>query len=93
MSINFDEPVSDEVTDELKRMLGDQVVAQDEKTTLLTQLEDFTLLQRRMKKIANMANQPVVVEINDLGDIKTMSDGTRYKVTQAGWRKLGKDDD
>ena len=36
----------------------------------------------------NGAKQPVRVELNDIGEIKEMSDGTKYQVTPQGWKKL-----
>jgi len=41
-----------------------------------------------MKKIANAAKQPVSIELNDLGEVKTMQDGTKYEVTPNGWKRI-----
>lgn len=85
MSMNFQNPINKEDQDFLKEFFGDKLEAVDEKTALIN-TQSFH--QSEMKKIANRLNQPVEVELNDVDDIKTMADGTRYKVTPTGWIKL-----
>jgi hypothetical protein len=84
MSINFDEPVDEELIAKLKAMIP--VVANDRKTFLLDAMN--VIDGRDMKEIANAAKQPVKVEIHGQGEIKTLEDGTRYEVTPRGWRRL-----
>ena len=72
-------------------MFGDDIKAMDERTALFeSEMEKMQQVfsQKEMKKLANTAKQPVSVELNELGDIKTMSDGTEYALTSKGWRKL-----
>jgi len=88
MSINFNEPVNDEAV-ELVRKEFSKMVTHDRKTFLFDGMTEIK--QSTIKKIANAAKQPVTIEINGDGDIKTLSDGTRYQVTPQGWRKLGSD--
>jgi len=85
MSINFDDPMNDETFRTIRENFAEQLVAMDEKTALVNNLE-FT--QQSMKDIANMAGQPATLEMHGEGEIKTMSDGTRYRVTRDGWVKL-----
>ena len=85
MSINFDDPMNDEARKLIIKKFKD-VAAMDETTALLDKLEEIN--QSDMKEIANTAKQPVSVEINEPGDIKTMSDGTKYRCTNKGWRLI-----
>lgn len=85
MSINFQKPVSNAIYEQLKEAMGEPV-ATDRRTFLYDQVR--TVEQRLMKEIANAAKQPVIVELNSVGDIKTMDDGQRYELTPEGWRLL-----
>jgi len=85
MSMNFKEDITEEHQSIIKEMFGDEMVAIDERTALFN---SRLINQQKMKKIANKIQQPVEVELNDLEDIKTMTDGTRYQVTPTGWVKL-----
>lgn len=85
MSINFNEPVGPETENMLKKLFGDPV-ASDAKTFLYD--KQLVLEQKRMTELANKAKQPVSVELNSEGEIKTLSDGTQYRVTPKGWRKV-----
>ena len=85
MSINFKDEVGEDVLEEMKRFFGEQT-PMDRNTALI----DAKLIDsREMKKLANLANQPVSVELHGAGEIKTLSDGTKYQVTPQGWKKLG----
>lgn len=92
MSINFNHPVGPEEENMLKKMFGEPV-ASDRKTFLYDDMESRfrqQLMQgRKMTELANKAKQPVAVELNKEGEIKTLSDGTQYRVTPKGWRKVG----
>jgi hypothetical protein len=82
MSINFDKPVSPDILQKLEEHFGEPK-ASDSKTLLYDRMEAVN--QRVMREIANAAKQPVIVEINGIGDRKTMEDGTEYEVTEGGW--------
>ena len=84
MSINFNDEVNDDVLEEMKRFFGKDT-PMDRKTALI---DTSVIDQKEMKKLANMSNQPVSVELHGEGEIKTLADGTRYQVTERGWRKL-----
>lgn len=86
MSMNFQDPVNDATLKKIAEEFGDKVVTHDRKTFLLNDVG--AIHQRLMKQIANEAKQPVAVEMHDQGDIKVMSDGTRYRVTPQGWQKI-----
>jgi len=62
------------------------MVATSEK--LKKYFETIELETENALKIANTARQPVSVELNEQGEIKTMSDGTKYQVTPSGWKKI-----
>lgn len=85
MSMNFRDPVSEALARKIAEEFG-QPVASDNKTFLFDEMNQIE--GRLMKEIANEAQQPVTVEVNGEGDIKTMSDGSRYQVTPHGWKKL-----
>lgn len=85
MSINFNEPVNEATTSMIEELFGVPKV-EDRKTFLFDRLD--TIWGDKMKRLTNQAQQPVTVEAHGLGDIKTMADGTRYRVTENGWEKL-----
>jgi len=85
MSINFKNDVNDETIKLLKDAFGEPL-ANDRRTFLFDRLNEIK--QPIMKKVANAAKQPATVEIHGHGDIKVLSDGTRYFVTPQGWRKI-----
>lgn len=85
MSMNFDQPVNDEALAKIKELFGEPI-ASDRKTILFDHL--IRLRQQDMKIVATLAQQPARIELHGEGEIKTMSDGTRYQVTSQGWRKL-----
>lgn len=84
MSMSFQNELTEDKQSFVRDILKEQVVAIDERTALLK----GELLQSKMKQVANELNEPVSVELNEVGEIKTMSDGSRYKVTKQGWLKL-----
>ena len=86
MSMQFDEPMNEETAKRIKEMFGEKIAVMDDRNVLLEKLAE--LHQQEMKIVANTAEQPVTVNIHDEGDIVTMSDGTRYRVTAQGWRKV-----
>jgi hypothetical protein len=86
MSMSFHHPVNNEALAKIMEEFGDKVVTHDRKTFLLANVD--TINQKLMKEIANTAKQPATVELCNEGEIKTMSDGTRYRVTARGWQKI-----
>lgn len=86
MSMSFQDPVNPEALAKIMEEFGDKVVTHDRKTFLLDKVD--VLNQQVMKGIANAAKQPATVEMCAEGEIKTMSDGTRYRVTPTGWQKI-----
>jgi len=85
MSIQFDKPITEEHQEFIREVMGRQVEVLDDSLMLL---KSGIIDQKKMKEIANETNQVVTVELNEPGEIKTMSDGTRYQVTSRGWRKI-----
>lgn len=85
MSMSFVNPVSAELAAKIAEEFG-QPVATDRKTFLFNRFDAIN--SKLMKEIANEAKQPVTVEMNGEGEIKTMSDGTQYRVTPQGWKKI-----
>ena len=85
MSMNFDDPMQPETKQRIKKLFGDGLTAIDDHTALF---ENTQLVRDELKAALQAEKQPVSVEIHEDGDIKTMSDGTRYQVTKRGWVKL-----
>ena len=86
MSMSFQQDLNPEAASMIEELYGDRVVALDKRTALLDAFTEAT--QSQMTELANTAKQPVVVEINKPDEIKTMQDGTEYKVTPQGWKKV-----
>ncbi len=85
MSIQFDEPLNSEQQKVMNNILYPHVITSDERQALL----DTTVIQQtQMRELARKMHQVVVVEVDELGEIKTMSDGTKYQATKEGWVKL-----
>ena len=87
MSMQFEEPVNDETIKKIREAFGD-AVAHDRKTFLFDSMP--TIRSDKMTEIANSAKQPAVIELHGEGEIKTMADGTQYRVTPKGWVKVAK---
>lgn len=83
--MTFDNPVNEQARALIKQVFGKKLVANDDKTFLLTEVE---FAAADMKKIAKVAKQPARLELSGEGEIKTLADGTRYQVTARGWQKL-----
>jgi len=70
--------------------------AEQQITDMLTYGQSFAkqtsyppkLEHKKMGDLARAAKQPVTVELNEEGEIKEMSDGTKYRVTSQGWKKI-----
>jgi len=85
MSMNFNKPLTEDNQSFLREFMGEDLVALDQSKALF---DTRPINQQAVKHIANELNQVVTVELNEPGEIKTMSDGTRYEVTPDGWKKL-----
>ena len=85
MSVNFEKPLSDEQQEIVKEFFGERLETMDEQTALLNTNQ---LFGNEMCNLARELNQVVTAELNQGGEIKTLSDGSRYQVTPEGWRKL-----
>lgn len=85
MSINFQNPPNPEAYARMLKAFGEPA-AKSDREFLFDRIQ--TIEQREMRELTNVAKQPVTVELHDVGEIKTMSDGSRYEVTAGGWRKL-----
>lgn len=85
MAMSFDKPVNDEALKKIVETFGEPV-HHDRKTFLFDRMG--AIQQRLMADIANAAKQPATVEVVGEGEIKVMSDGTRYRVTPTGWKKI-----
>jgi hypothetical protein len=84
MSVNFPRPVGQNVKDMLREALG-QPVAADDQTFLHDRLKPLD--QRVMSQIAREANQPVSVEMNEIGDVKVIR-GVQWLLEKDGWVRL-----
>lgn len=89
MSIQFENPMDEETQRRLREWFGPQIAAMDERLVLLNRLE---LESTKMQDLANRTKGPVVVELHDEGEIKTLGDGTRYRVTAAGWKRMDREE-
>lgn len=85
MSMNFEKSLTDLDKSFIKKLMGNDIAAIDDQVVLFN---SNIIEQSKMKKIAIQTNQPVCVEINELDEIKKLSDGTEYKVTKDGWKKI-----
>lgn len=84
MSMNFDRPIDEETKAFMKKFLGEPV-AQDDKTALYNEMKVAN--RRDMTELANKAGQVATMELNEIGDTKTMSDGAEYILRKTGWIK------
>ena len=83
MSINFDEPISEDVRQTLLERFG-MPVAHDDKTFIYNDLKDLN--RSEMTAIANKAKQCVSVELHSIGDTKVIK-RVCYELTAKGWIK------
>lgn len=83
MSISTQDPMNPEALEMLKEMFGEPV-AKSDNTQLFDKLN--ALNRKEMSKLANAANQAVTVELNDIGDTKTLGD-VDYILTKNGWER------
>lgn len=45
-------------------------------------------MEKKRAKLGALIDKEISFEVLQEGDIKTLSDGTQYLVTNSGWRKL-----
>lgn len=86
MSINFNDTPNPAALEFMEELMGEAQFS-DGKSFLYDDMTEVN--QREMKELANKAEQPVTVELHGEGEIKTMTDGTQYRVTRRGWVKVG----
>ena len=87
--MQFDEPMNDDTRKMIEEMFPGAPL--DERTALINFNNGID--GRQMKAISNTARQPVKVSLVGEGEVKTLSDGTQYQVTNKGWIKLEQDRD
>ena len=90
MSINFEKPVSPEILARIRKIFVNRLVASDEQTVLV---DAGAFRSADMSDIARMAKQPVTLALHGDGEVVTMKDGTTYRVTPRGWRKVESGED
>lgn len=83
MSMSFEQDINPEMQERMKEMLN--ITAIDKRTALFEK-GDF-LDQKKFKEIANMTNQPVTVQLNEIGDRKEVG-GVVYELDEKGWKRL-----
>jgi len=86
MSMQFEKPMNEETVEAIKKAFGEKIVVMDRKNVLLENLSMTP--QKKMSAIAKKTKQLVALNLHDNGDIVEMSDGTKYQVTDKGWRKI-----
>ena len=87
-SINFQEPYSEETRKMLEEAFG-KAAGFDPRTMLFNHDQMQSIDTQVMKAVANQEKQPVDVSLHAPGEIKTMSDGTKYQVDDKGsWRRI-----
>ena len=100
MSIAFDEPMDERTRKIMEEEFGERIAFTDAQTALI---DEFNFEQGLLKggakggsmsdlqaidRLERAAKQSIDVQIHNLGETKEMSDGTVYKVTESGWKKV-----
>lgn len=87
-SINFQEPYSEETRKKLEEVFG-KAAGFDPRTLLFDHEQMQSIDTKLMSTVARQEKQPVDVSLHAPGEIKTMSDGTKYQVDEHGsWRRI-----
>lgn len=81
MSLNYEKPLNDEAKEMVEKLFG-KPVAMDDQAALVNIKNGID--SKAMSNIANAAQQPVSLELNDIGDTKVVK-GIPYKMTEEGW--------
>ena len=87
MSIQFDQPMNEETMQHIRKMFHGKIAVVDDRRVLLDDLKE-AFNRRQMSDLARTAKQPVTLNLHGRGDIVEMSDGTKYQVTDRGWKKI-----
>lgn len=87
MSIQFEQPYNEEALAAMREAFGEPT-ARDDKVLLYDKLP-LPLIGSALSSIARAAGQPVIVEMGGKGEVKTLADGTQYRSTPRGWKKIG----
>ena len=85
MSINFEDDMSPEAARLIRKTFGENLIEMDKRTALLEKIKQFD--QKDFKELANVAKQPVTVEMNSIGDRKEVG-GLVYELDENGWKRL-----
>jgi hypothetical protein len=83
MSMNFRNELTGKQCNTLKDMFD--VSASDKRTFLLN---DTAFNSKSCGDLATLMNQVAELELNNIGDTKKLSDGSKYKLSENGWRKI-----
>lgn len=83
VSVNSKKPTSNAERSAIKEIIG-KPVAGDEKTQLFDKLP--MMQPKKMGNLARLVNQVITLELNEIGDVKELSDGTKYEATKQGWK-------
>ena len=86
MGMHFEEPMDEATALEIRKTFEQKIAVMDAKNVLLEKIGDFE--QQQMEDIKYRAVKPVETKLYDENDIVEMTDGTKYKVTPEGWRKV-----
>lgn len=88
MSMSFDRDLTIGQQEILEKFFDDRdayVAAKDARNALFESLE---MNSNEMGDLARALKQPVKVELHDIGEVKEMANGDKYKVTSKGWIKV-----
>lgn len=85
MSMNFKDDIDDHTRSMIDEFFKDKVVAKDNRQVLFN---DLLLEKKKIEQIEKSAKQDSNAKYDQLGTIKTLSDGSRYKLKNSGWLKI-----
>lgn len=83
MSMSFKNALSDEQCQAMEELFN--VKAHDGKEFLL---DDSVFDSKKGGDVARMTGQIAELELNNKGDVKELSDGSKYEATEKGWVKI-----
>lgn len=88
MSVTLHKPISEETAKAMRKMLGcDEPVATDLQQFLFDNIPPTSIGPDAVKSIEKITLCEAKIQTHQVGDIVTMSDGTKYEVTSQGWKK------
>ncbi len=86
-SINFQEPYSEESAKRLRELFGEP--AAFDALKLLYNHSEQPIVGKDLSAIARKEKQIVELQLHAPGEVKEMSDGTKYQVDEKGnWRRI-----